>query len=243
MGVYAEKTVHGQKVIYDSSYEHRWLDAYGPAVTKVIEEFVQANFQADDSLAAWNTTLVETGAGETTLALVGGSATGELLITTDAADNDGANVQAKGEAFILSGSLPCYFGIRLKAGEATQSDFLVGLCITDTDLLQGMTDGVYFRKVDASTSVSFVVEQDSGETETAGVLVFAADTYYVLEFVYDGMNVYAYVDGVLVATVAASNANFPNDEYLTPSFQFLSGNAFVETMTIDWIRAIQITAG
>lgn len=243
MGVYAERTVNGQKVAYDSSYAHRWLNAWGPAVNKLIEEFVQTCFEAADTPAAWTVTLVETGAGETTLALVGGSSSGELLITTDAADNDGANMQAKGEAFLLSGNLPAYFGIRFKASEATQSDFLAGLCITNTNLLGGMTDGVYFRKVDASTGVSFVVEQDSAETETAGVLTFAANTYYVLEIVYDGSFIYAYVDGSLVATVAASNANVPNDEYLTPSVHFLTGEANAKTMTIDWIRAIQITAG
>src|SRR5512146_1873059 len=131
MGELAQKTVNGQLVFYDSSYPYRWLDAFGPAVVKIIEEFQQAHFQADDSLAAWNTTLVEAGAGETTLALVNGSATGELIITADANDNDGANVQAKGECFKLAGMLPAYFGMRLKVSEATQSDFMVGLCITD----------------------------------------------------------------------------------------------------------------
>ncbi len=243
MGVYAEKTVHGQLVMYDSSYEHRWLDAFGPAVNKLVEHFVMTPFASADNPAAWTVTLVEGGAGESTVALVDGSDSGELLLTTDNADNDGISMQLKGEAFKLAGNLPLYFGIRFKCNEATQDDFLVGLAITDTTLLTAVSDGVYFRKVDASTSVAFVVEQDNGETETAGVLTFAANTYYVMEFVYDGSYIYAYIDGVLVASVAASNANMPNDEYLTPSVEFLTGEAGIHTMTIDWIRAIQITAG
>lgn len=243
MGVLAQKTVNGQLVYYESGYEYRWLDAFGPAVNKVLEEFVHGRVASADTLAGWTTTLVEGGGGESTVALVQGSDSGELLLTSDAADNDGINLQLLGEAFKFAGNLPLYFGIKLKANEATQDDFLVGLCITDTDLLGGMTDGTYFRKVDGSTSVSFVCEKNSAETEVSSVLTFAANTYYVLEFTYDGTSINAYVDGTLVATVAASNANVCNDEYLTPSIHFLTGEAVLHTMTIDWIRTVQITAG
>jgi len=40
-----------------------------------------------------------------------------------------------------------------------------------------------------------------------------AATDVTLEWYFDGVNVYAYVNGVLAATVAASNACFPNTEY------------------------------
>jgi hypothetical protein len=96
---------------------------------------------------------------------------------------------------------------------------------------------VYFRKVDASTSVAFVTEKDSTETETTGVLTFAADTDYLLEFYFDGTSVEAFVDGVSVAT---HTADIPDNELLTPSIHFLTGDAAAETMQIDWVRAIQI---
>lgn len=219
------------------THKQRLIDAIGPDVVKFEDDFVVFKSAAADALVGWTVTLVEGGAGETTVATQDGSG-GELLITTDAADNDGANLQVIKESFELtSGQSAVYFGIRLKSGEATQSDFLAGLCITDTDLLGGLTDGVYFRKVDASTSVSAVTEKDSTETEETGVLTFAADTYYLLEFYFDGSSVRFYVDGVLVAT---HTTNIPDDELLTPSLHFLTGNAAAETMTVDWIRAIQI---
>lgn len=237
-----QTSVSDNLVWYDGAYPHRWLDAMGPNVVKVIEDFQSTPFASADSPAAWTVTLVETGAGETTLALVGGAPGGELLITTDAADNDGANVQTKGECFTFASAYKAYFGIRYKISDATQSDFLAGLCITDTDLLGGMTDGIYFRKVDAATAVSFVVEKDSVETEIASVDVQAANTFAVLEFTYDGSFINAYVDGAKVAQIVATNANVPNDEYLTPSVHFLTGEAVVKTCNIDWIRAIQVQA-
>lgn len=219
------------------THKERLIDAIGPDVVKFEDDFVRSSLAAADAPVGWTVTLVEAGAGESTITKPDGIG-GELLLTTDAADNDGINMQLAGESFELtSDQSAVYFGIRMKSGEATQSDFLVGLCITDTDLLGGMTDGVYFRKVDASTSVAAVTEKNSTETETTGVLTFAADTYYILEFFYSGSSVRFYVDGVLVAT---HTTNIVDDEAITPSIHFLSGNAAVETMTIDWVRAVQI---
>jgi hypothetical protein len=234
--------ISGNLVFVDPSYPHRWLDAVGPNVVKVVEDFQYTPFDGADAPAAWTTTLVEGGGGETTLALVGGANGGELLITSDAGENDGANMQAKGECFSFASAYRAYFGIRYKMSEATQSDFLAGLCITDTDLLGGLSDGIYFRKVDAATAISFVLEKDSTETEVASVDVQAANTYAWLEFTYDGTYVNVYVDGAKVAQIVASNANFPNDEFLTPSVHYLTGEAVVHTCTIDKIVAIQIQA-
>lgn len=230
--------VSGNLVYIDrGAHMRRVIDAIGPDVIKYLNDFVGGQAHTTDGLLGWVITLVEAGAGESTVTIpdvVGGA----LLLTTDAADNDGINLQLDGESYELTTDQKLtYFGIQLRSGEATQSDFLVGLCITDTDLLGGMTDGVYFRKVDASTSVSVVTEKDSSETETTGVLTFAADTDYTLEFFFDGSSVEFFVDGV---SVARHTLTIPDDEALTPSIHFLSGNAAVETMQIDWIRAIQI---
>lgn len=232
------RTINGN-LAYWHTHRHRLVGAIGPDVFEFFDDFVRFVSASADAQIGWTTTLVETGAGETTIATQDGTG-GELLITTDAADNDGANLQVIKEAFGLLTSASnrnVYFGIRMKSGEATQSDFLVGLCITDTDLLGGLSDGVYFRKVDGSTAVAAVTEKDSTETETASVATFAADTYVILEFYYVGGSVYFYVDGTLVAT---HTANIPDDELLTPSIHFLTGNAAIETMTVDWVRAIQI---
>ncbi|RQW79241.1 MAG: hypothetical protein EHM79_20830 [Geobacter sp.] len=240
MATLASKTVNGQLVYYDAAYPHRWLDARGPDVVKWLEEGQATPYAAANNLAGCTSTIVEAGAGDTTIANVAGATGGQILITTAAADNDGANIQLNGESFYFASKWPAYFGIRFKSDEATQDDFLFGWCITDTDLLGAMTDGIYFRKVDGATSVAFVAEKGSVEAAVAGVQTFTANTFYVYEIVFDGDYVTAYIDGTLVASIAATNLSFPNTEYLTPSLHYLSGEAPVNTATIDWIRAIQI---
>lgn len=235
------KRLYGNLVYFDRSTQFRWLDAIGDGVNKFLEHFINTPFAGADSPAAFTTTLVETGASETTVALKDGADGGALLITTDAADNDGANIQVKGEAFKFTGSnKQIYFGTRFKISEATQSDFLLGLCITDTDLLGGMTDGIYFRKVDASTTMSFVLEKNSTETSTNFGTAIAADTWYTLEFLWDGTNVDWWVDGV--AQTRPATTNLCDDEWLTPSIHVLTGQASSLTAEVDWIRAISVAA-
>ena len=148
-------------------------------------------------------------------------------------------MQVTKEAFKLASGKPCYFGAKFMISDATESDFIVGLCITDTTLLGGLTDGVYFRKVDGATDVKFVIEKDSAETESAALLTAVKDTYMTLEFFFDGTNIDAYVNGVLQTRLAMTN--LPDDEEITPSI-LLTGAAAAKTMTVDWIRAIQINA-
>jgi hypothetical protein len=227
------KWVNGNLVFYEGQ---RWFDAIGPSVAKFLEDFIGTPFASADIPAAWTVTLVEAGGGESTVALADGAG-GLLLITTDANENDGVNMQVTKEAFKLASGKPCYFGARFKISEATQSDFFVGLAIADTDILGGVTDSVGFKKVDGSTDIQFELNKDS--TATAGnIATAAANTFITLEFFFDGTNVDCYADGVLQTRLVQDN--LPNDEELTPSIQYLAGSAGAKTMTIDWIRCIQL---
>jgi hypothetical protein len=232
------KDVNNALVWYPSDKEWRWLDAIGENVIKVNYDFANVPLPAADTLLGWTTTLVEAGGGESTAAATT-VAGGKLLLTTDTNENDGLNLQMTGEAFQLTGMKPCYFGIKFQCDVADQDDFLVGLCITDTDLLGAMTDGVYFRKIDGTTNVEFVTEKNSIESSVV-VATFAAATDITLEFLFDGITVYAYVNGVLAASALVSGSTFPNDEVLTPSIHFLTGAAVTtDEMAIDWLRVIQ----
>ncbi len=237
------KWVHSNLVYYVQGNEQRWIDAQGPEVAKVIENFASLPMAGADNPSAYTITLVEAGAGESTVALTAGAQGGDLLITTDANDNDGVNMQLTGEPFKFdtTNKYPCYFGISFQASEATQSDFLVGLAITDTTLLAGVTDGVYFECLDASTDINFVLEKDSTETTSAAAVgTFADATDVILEFYFDGTNIDAWVNGSLQTRLATTN--LPDDEFLTPSIHFLTGDASAETMSVHWMRTIQINA-
>lgn len=225
-------------LVYWDIHQNRIIDAWGPGVKKWILG-PNALAQSADAMAGWTVTLVETGGGETTVAASQAVNGGALLITTDAFENDGANLQMIGEAFQPAASTLLYFGCKVQISDVTQSDLLVGLCITDTDLLGGMTDGMYFRKVDGAATLSAVLEQDSSETtSTAATMVNDTDLY--LEIVANGVTVDFYVDGTMLTQMAQTNV--PDDELLTPSIHFLTGEAVAKTCTIKELRVFRIAA-
>jgi hypothetical protein len=244
MGIVYED-VNSNAVVKDSDLglAHRWYDAYGGNVCKFLEEFVNVPFSGADQMAGWLTTLIENGGAESTSALVAGSAGGEIIFTADIGDNDGLNAQVLGEAFSFAARYPTYFGCRFKLAEVLQCDAAAGLIITDTTvLLDGASDGLYFRKNDGLATLYLVAEKDNAET-VIGVATLANNTYVTAEYLYTGGVVHVYINGIWVAELADSDPNFPDDEFLTPSLCLLTGEAVnVKTMTTDWIRAISIQA-
>ena len=228
----------GAYVVRDSDPTHRWYDALGANVVKCLEEFVNTPFSAADQPAGWLNTLIEV-AGQSTAALVAGSPGGELLFTNGTNDNDGLNMQLLGEAFHFGAAYPTYFGCRFKIEHATLQDCFAGLCITNATLEAGMTDGLYFRKLNGSTTLYLIAEKDSAETALA-CCTMVADTWVTAEYLYLNGTLTVYINGVEVGEIANSDVNFPDDEYLTPSLASKNGEADSKTMNIDWIRAIQI---
>ena len=159
-----------------------------------------------------------------------------MLITNDAADDDSDFFNLVGESFQYSATKKMFFRARFKISDATQSDFVMGLQITDTTPL-AVTDGVYFTKADASTSTSFVVVKDSTATTETGVATIADDTFVTLAFFYNPQSgkFEVYADDSKVAEVV--NTNAPDDELLTVSFGLQNGEAVAKTMTLDYVFA------
>lgn len=235
------KIVNNSLVFYDE-YQHRWIEAFGLKVHKYLTDF--NDLDVDDQTGdptEYTFTPVENGASSSTVTLKDAQG-GWLRLQADTFDNDGGNLQLKGESFKLTAGDPIYFGTSILLDVADQSDFCVGLCITNTALVGGMTDGVYFRKVDGSTSVSFVSEKDSSEEETTAVHTLVAATAVTLEFLTDGTShIWAYVNGVLAATHATT---IPDDEELRVSVAYINGTAQTSKgIEVDYIRAIQIMNG
>jgi hypothetical protein len=230
----AERMLNGNRLIL-GAHEKDIVDAFGPDVIKYVQDFVVGNGLSATSLGNdWTVTLVNS----STVALTDASG-GALLLTTDTAENDGVNMQLLGESFNLAGSgiKALSFVIRFKISDATQSDFFVGLCDTDTDILTAADDSIGFRKADGSTSVSFVTEK--GTTETTATALTMDTGNHKLAFYYDGVagNLQAFVDDVSIGYIATTN--LPDEEQRV-SIQFLAGAAAAKTMQIDYIRCIQI---
>jgi len=232
------RNVLGQLVFYDATKDYRWLDAQGPNVRKALLDSGLHPVDNTTGDVAWGV-VTATSAGTGTSSLKPGEA-GALLVTTSANESDGINFQVAGEAFKFSSSNQLYFGGQVQFSSVTQSELIFGLCITDTDLVGGMTDGVYFDKADGATAIKLVVEKDSTATTSASVDTMVASTYAWYEMFWDGTSLKAYIDGTLVLT--ATLTNLPSDEYLTPSLAVINGEAAAMTAKVRNWRCIQVEA-
>lgn len=235
-------SIRNAQVVRDAQLPHRWYDAFGSGVTKWVSEFV--SLPADDTTTdptEFVNTVVEVGG--TSTAVVNDTAGGALIITCAGNEDDGWSSQLgnpnTGESISFAAEYPTYYGVRFQMNDVDQTECFFGLAVTDTALLGGVTDGMYFRSVDESADLYFVIERDSTETATA-VATLTDATDIVCEFLYWGSNVQVYIDGVIVATIADSDANFPNDELLRLSFEVLSGEATANTCLAKHMRIIQL---
>ena len=185
----------------------------------------------------WTITTTEAGSGDATEALASTSAGGLLLITNDDADNDLDFLQLKTEAFKFVAGKKTFFKSRFAVSDATQSDFVMGLQITDTTPL-AVSDGVYFMKDDGDASLDFHVEKDGSDTTASAIATVSDATMLVAGFYYDGKSaIEYYVDDVKLGTSVTTN--LPDDEELAVSFGIQNGAAAAKTMTVDYIFVSQ----
>lgn len=188
-------------------------------------------FEDFDYYTAGDWTVTETDAGATQ-ALADGDG-GLLLVTNSASDDDLVSLQKKGESFLFESGKRLYFEARFKVSDATQSDVVVGLQITDTTPLD-VTDGVFFIKADGATTFSLLVEKNNTATTTSSVATLADDTFITLSFYYDGQSAIQYaVNGAVGGTSVTTN--LPDDEALTVTLALQNGEAVAKTMTVDYV--------
>lgn len=191
-------------------------------------------FNDFDTYAAGEWTVTETGDGTQALTDADG---GVLLITNAAADDNAVFMQKVGESFLMESGKPAVFKARFKVSDATQSDLVIGLQITDTTPLDA-TDGIYFIKADGSTTLTAVCRKNAttGSTSmTAATL--ASDTYVVVGWYYDGKSsVTVFVNDAAVGSLDGTSTYLPDTE-LTVSFGVQNGEAVAKTMSVDYILA------
>lgn len=198
-------------------------------------------FDDFDRYVAGDWTVTEVGTGSRALTDING---GALLITNGAVDDNSNQLQKVGESFLLASGKKAIFKARFKVSDATQSDFLIGLAVTDTTLQgavsgAGVTDGIFFNKDDGDALLDFNVQKDAttGQTRAAGIATVVSDTFLTVAWYFDGVSeVKYYVDGAHKGTLSGASTYLPDTE-LTVSFAIQNGEAVAKTMTLDYIFA------
>lgn len=219
--------------------DYRILDSWG-YVSKFLPT---AGTPTDDTTgepSAWVNT--ETG----TNTWVNSATYGELYtITTGATEYNGYSSQVKGTAFKVVSGQPFYVGAKLKLSEATQKDFLFGICGTDTTLTAASSahaiavsaGGLFFAKIDGSTAIGAYSYLAGAETNSATVGTTMDTDYHFYEIVSeDGETVKFYFDGDLVACFSSGMPT----EALTVSLSYRAGSAAAGTLSVKDLRANQI---
>ena len=186
----------------------------------------------------WTVTSTDGGSDSGEVIQATSSAGGALIVTTNDADNDSEELQLKGEGFKLSTSKRAYFSARFKLSDATQSDMLIGLTITDTTTIDAVSDGVWFGKDDGDASLDFVVEKNGTETESAAIATMADDTFITATWFIDPDRGSVYYSINNAEPVAVANTNLPDDEELTVTIAVQAGAAAAKSLVVDYVTAI-----
>lgn len=182
----------------------------------------------------WTITTTEAGTGSATEALTS-QAGGALLVTNAAGDNDLDFFNLKGESFKYVSTKRMFFKAKFKVSDATQSDVVMGLTITDTTPLD-TTDGIFFQKDDGDTNIDFHIEKNNSATSNTAIGTLADDTFITVAFAYDPntSSFSIFMDDAKVGE-QTTLTNVPDDEELTIAFGIQNGEAAAKTMTIDYI--------
>lgn len=190
--------------------------------------------------ANWTVTVV----GTSTPALVSGNG-GLLALTNSAANGDLTQIQKVGPNFLMvpgTSSGPgkkLFMTTRFKVDDATLAAFAVGLQVTNTDGTGAVTDGLYFVKAAATTSVSINSRLNTTTgAQTAVVGTIASDTFIILEAFYDGLGaIYYALNGTPQGYLTVSATSGIPDAVIQPVVVVKNGSGVSRVLTIDrlWV--------
>jgi hypothetical protein len=189
------------------------------------------DFDTTPVAAQWTLTATSVGAG--TSAITVPDADGGLArITTAANEDDGIFAEWISETFLLEDDKKTFMKARFQVGDATQSDFIIGLHSTDTTP-QDATMRFLFESVDASAALYFNNDDNTTDTDTGTILTLADDTFVTVAAYWDGISSIAvYGNDVLIETL--TSIDVPAAE-MAVGFGYLNGAAGAETTDVDYI--------
>lgn len=182
-------------------------------------------------------TVTETQAGATQ-AVNTGAAGGILELTNATGTTDVNQIQLINETFKFVVGKQLWLKTRF-AATATLANFgvLVGLSITDTTAVAGVSDGIFFRKPAGSSTLSAVICKNSNETPVS-MGTMTSGTYVTCALHYNGRGeIGVWLDNAKVGTFT-DLTNMVDDEELAvtiASVNATSGAANV--LSVDYLLA------
>lgn len=179
----------------------------------------------------WTETATSVGAG-TSAAAIADADGGIMRITTAANEDDGLFLESQGESFLIESGKKTWIKARFSLGDATQSDFIIGLHSTDTTPLDA-TMRFAFISEDGDASLFFNVDDNTTDSDSSTVATLADDTFVTVGAYYDGNgNIELFLNDAKITTM--TSVSVPGAE-MAIGIGYLNGAAGAETTDIDYI--------
>lgn len=182
--------------------------------------------------AEWTVTETQSGA---TQAVDTGANGGVLLLTNATGTTDVNQIQLINETFKLISGKQTWIKARF-ALTATLANFgaLIGLAITDTTAVAGVSDGIFFRKPTGSSTLSAVVCKNSTES-TVSLGTMVSGTYVTAALYYNGKDaIECWLNGAKIGTLATTN--LPDDEELAVSIASVNATSgAANVLAVDYL--------
>jgi hypothetical protein len=173
-----------------------------------------------------------TATGSVTNAVAAGDG-GLLSMANSAANNDLDSIQLKAASFQIVSGQQAWIKARFKLSNATNAALTLGIIQTTTTPLT-VTDGLYFSKAAASTTLTAKVAKSS-TASSVNVGTMADDTFVVVGLHYnpnvDAITVY--LNGNRVGQLPTTN--LPTGVNLNVTLAVANGTAAANTLTTDYI--------
>ncbi len=215
-----------------TTYRKFWQDKPRMDFAERILDFL---YTSDYTAGDWTITALQ---GTNTIAIDTDDPNGVLRLTTGATENDGSAYQGKIECWRFAANKAIEFEARFKINDVTQTDFVLGLQITDTTPF-AVSDGAWFGSEDGDALLDFHLAKNSVQGDLTGIATLVDDTWIKVGFYYDGVDsmVQVFLNDVRVGALPFAT-NAPTTE-LCVSIAFTTGEAVANTMDIDYIRVVQ----
>lgn len=224
--------ISGYRTVYFNHMD-RWE---GPAGTNL----------ATTTEGGWTATIIAAGAGNAGAITVRDSAEyGVLRLTTDNAAGDNINLQLDGSSVRYRNNKRMVVAARLAIVDADATVVMFGLALENlTDFVAALpTDGIFFEKAATATNFDFQVRQDGTSTENTAALnlTLTDNTFVTLGFlVTEAGHIRPFTiasTGTVTygTTVAATNANIPDDEDLALFLGIETSSAAGQSVDVDWM--------
>lgn len=177
-----------------------------------------------------------TKSGTGTAALAAGDG-GLVALVSSTTNAEFDLIQLIQSSFVITPNQDCWFKARMQISNATNAGIIVGL-VSDTTPFSAVTNGIYFQKAAASTTLTAKATKASA-TSTINVGTLANTTFFNVGLHYTGGTINVYFNNSLVAALPTTNLPTAG---LNITIGVSNGTAAANTLTVDYVLASTLRA-